>query len=94
MGRGLAQHFDWAESVQGMGGSSYWVRLAQESGVDTDQLARAALDQGILIEPGSVYYADGADRRSFRLGFSSIDHNRIDAGLMQLAALAKNRFMR
>ena len=56
MGAALAEHFPEAESVQGMGGSSYRIRLASDTRVDTDVLAKLALDQGILIEPGSVYF--------------------------------------
>ncbi len=89
MGAALEQHFSDADIIQGAGGSSYWVRLSEECGVDTDRLAEVALERGILIEPGSVYFNGDEDRRCFRLGFSSIEHGRIDAGLEQLAALAR-----
>lgn len=87
MGAALERHIPDAELIQGMGGSSYWVRLALESGIDTDQLADIALDHGIMIEPGSVYFQEGGDHSCFRLGFSSIDHKKIDAGLEKLAEL-------
>jgi len=90
MGTGLAKHFPHAKSVQGIGGSSYWVRLNDEAGVDTDQLAKVAFDHGILIEPGSVYFSENDDRNSFRLGFSSIHHSKIEPGLELLANLSLN----
>ena len=91
MGSALERHFPDAEIIQGMGGSSYWVRLADGAGIDTDQLADIALDHGIMIEPGSVYFHDSSDHSCFRLGFSSIDHSKIDAGLERLAELASRR---
>ena len=91
MGSALAEHFAEAELVQGMGGSSYWVQLPEESRVDTSNLAKVALENGILIEPGSVYFKDGDNRNCFRLGFSSIDHNKIGPGIEKLAALAGKR---
>ncbi|MEP1207338.1 MAG: PLP-dependent aminotransferase family protein [Rhizobiaceae bacterium] len=94
MGGALERHFPGAEIIQGMGGSSYWVRLKEAPGVDTDQLADIALDHGIMIEPGGVYFLEGADRTCFRLGFSSIDHSKIDAGLAKLAELAQRQSRR
>lgn len=91
MGSALAQHFPDAESVQGMGGSSYWVNLGARSGVDTDALADIALENGILIEPGQVYFKYGENRTCFRLGFSSIDHSKIPEGLELLARLSKGK---
>ncbi|MEL7273969.1 MAG: PLP-dependent aminotransferase family protein [Pseudomonadota bacterium] len=87
MGQGLAKHMPFAESVRGMGGSSYWVRLPSEMGIDTDVLAARALEKGILVEPGSVYFNGSADTDCFRLGFSSIDSNRIEDGLRNLSQL-------
>ncbi|MGI9365275.1 MAG: PLP-dependent aminotransferase family protein [Rhizobiaceae bacterium] len=89
MGAALAQHFPDADMVQGMGGSSYWVNLGDSSAVDTDQLARRALKEGILIEPGSVYFGSADNRSCFRLGFSSIEAQKIDAGLELLARMTK-----
>ena len=91
MGAALTEHFSEAELVQGMGGSSYWVQLPDESRIDTTALAKVALDNGILIEPGSVYFKEGNNRKCFRLGFSSIDHAKIEPGIEKLAALARKR---
>ena len=88
MGQGLSEHFSGAEATRGMGGSSYWLRLAADSGVDTDELAVRAIQEGILIEPGSVYFNRVTDKNCFRLGFSSIAEDRIAAGLERLAILA------
>ncbi|MEE9313150.1 MAG: PLP-dependent aminotransferase family protein [Rhizobiaceae bacterium] len=89
MGQGIEEHFPEAIITRGMGGSSYWVRLPKESGVDTDVLAERALTEGIFIEPGSIYFNDMSDKCCFRLGFSSIDEEKINPGLRLLAALAR-----
>lgn len=87
MGQALAEHFPQAEAVRGMGGSSYWV--AMPPGIDTDKLARRALETGIFIEPGSVYFHEHERRDAFRLGFSSIDSDKIAPGIEKLAKLAR-----
>ena len=86
MGHGLKNMAQTA-SIKGMGGSSFWVELPEHWDVDTDVLAKEALDAGILIEPGSVYFNENDNRRCFRLGFSSIDVSKISPGLEQLSKL-------
>ncbi len=85
MGEALDRYFPAARSIRGIGGSSYWVRL--DDGVNTDELARRALEKSILIEPGSIYFSSTDDRCCFRLGFSSIARERIDPGLELLSQL-------
>ncbi len=87
MGRSLAQHFPEAKATRGMGGSSYWVTLNSGS-CNTDLLAERALQSGIFIEPGNVYFQEDDDLSSFRLGFSSISSELIDPGIEKLAKLA------
>jgi GntR family transcriptional regulator/MocR family aminotransferase len=70
------------------GASSCW--LAFPAGVDTRVLADAAARRGVLIEPGDVFFAAGADvaapANHARLGFASIDASRIEPGIAMLAA--------
>ena len=87
MGRALEEHLPNAQATRGMGGSSYWISLPEDSGVNTDDLAGKALDKGIFIEKGSVYFASGDNYNHFRLGFSSIDEAKIAPGLQQLGQL-------
>ena len=85
MGRALEDFLPAAQSVRGMGGSSYWVQMNE--GVNTDILARKALADGILIEPGSVYFAGGQNSSTFRMGFSSIPTGKISPGIERLSKL-------
>ncbi|MGE6696411.1 PLP-dependent aminotransferase family protein [Hyphomonas sp. NPDC076900] len=68
------------------GGSSVWVE--GPPGVDCDLLSREALKHGILIEPGSVYFDNPeAPCRWFRLGYSVIQDNLIEPGIIALENL-------
>ncbi len=56
--------------------------------LDSDELAKQALEQSIFIEPGSVYFDRGpAPTNFFRLGFSSIAAEKIKPGIEKLAGL-------
>lgn len=68
------------------GGSALWGRFEEE--VDTRLLRQAAFEQGILIESGEAFWlADAAPSNCLRLGFSSIQAERIAPGIAALAAL-------
>jgi GntR family transcriptional regulator/MocR family aminotransferase len=85
LGAALAEHLPDAAVVQAMGGSSYWVGLNPEE--DTQRLSIRAADKGILIEPGNVYFHLARQSSFMRLGFSSIDVDRISDGVKELAKL-------
>lgn len=69
-----------------IGGSSAWVEGAPV--LDTTALAHEARRHGLIIEPGAVYFNEQpAPQNYFRLGFSSIDADRIEPGIKILAEL-------
>ena len=77
------------------GGSSVWVEAPD--GVDAGALAKALQSDGVLIEPGSPFFA-GANppRQFFRLAYSSIPTERIPKGVALIrkaidAELAKSQ---
>ncbi|NYT81925.1 PLP-dependent aminotransferase family protein [Alcaligenaceae bacterium] len=74
------------------GGSSSWVRAPAH--VDTEQLARAALDVGVVIEPGHVFYhTPGPGKNNdIRIGFASIDIEKIPAGIAKLAGVYRKLY--
>ena len=88
MGDALAEHLPgWAERPS-FGGSAYW--LTGPAGFDAEKLAELALAQGIVIEPGAIFFADpGAGARHLRLGFSSIPADRIAPGIERLVGLCR-----
>lgn len=67
------------------GGSSLWMRAPE--GVDTQSLAMALRARSVLIEPGAPFFAGPeVPTRFYRLGYSSIPSDRIDAGIARIAA--------
>lgn len=80
------QQSDMLENVPGFGGTSFWIKGPED--LDAELLADKAKENGIIIEPGSVYYAsDPRPKNYFRLGFSSISSERIGPGVEKLCGL-------
>jgi len=78
----------WAETP-GFGGTSYWVKGPTQ--LDANELALRALEDGIIIEPGQVFFDEPhGNANYFRLGFSSIPEERIAPGLERLAHIVKD----
>jgi 2-aminoadipate transaminase len=66
------------------GGFFSWLTLP---GVDTTELARAAVERSVGIVPGSLFFPDGRGADSVRLSFSLVDEDLIDEGIERLSAL-------
>ena len=80
----LARHLPDFAIAPGTGGSSLWLQGSTE--FDATEISRRAHDKGLLFEPGSVFFGDRHHGRAhFRLGYSSIPADRIDAGIALLA---------
>lgn len=66
------------------GGSSVW--LAAPQGINTEDLAEKLKPQGVLIEPGASFFAaEQPPGHFFRLAYSSIQADRIPAGIEIIA---------
>ncbi|MBC6441102.1 MAG: PLP-dependent aminotransferase family protein [Rhodospirillales bacterium] len=88
LGAALERHFPGWSRAPAFGGTSYW--LEGPKTLDTCRLAGLALEDGIVIEPGDIYFADPRDgRHHMRLGFSSIPEERIEPGIERLATIAE-----
>jgi GntR family transcriptional regulator/MocR family aminotransferase len=80
----MPRHFGHCSWQRGAGSSSVWI--SGPKGLDTRHLATAARQNGVLIEPGGPFFArSGQGEHQFRLGFSSLPTERIEAGLAGLA---------
>ena len=87
LGDALAEYLPEASYPNTSGGTSYWLRLPR--GVSSSRLAAEALKQGVVIEPGQVYFTDPAKGEQYiRLGFSAIRTQDIPTGIKILADLA------
>jgi GntR family transcriptional regulator/MocR family aminotransferase len=86
----LRRHLPEAEARQAHGGSALWVRLPCVD--DTRRLAAKALEAGVVIEPGDVFFGSTPAPRNFvRMGYSSIAADDIDAGIKLLARSVRAR---
>ncbi len=66
------------------GGSSFWVKTPD--GVDTEKLAEILRGQGVLIEPGSPFFAaEDGPQNFFRLAYSSIAAKKIPEGVRRIS---------
>lgn len=80
----LARHLPACRVHEGHGGSAFWVE--GPAGLDASRLAQLAEREGVLIEPGDVFFMSPPDVCPFfRLGFTSIGLDEIDAGVKRLA---------
>jgi 2-aminoadipate transaminase len=67
------------------GGFFSWLTLPD--GVDAVALSKQAVEQGIGIVPGSLFFPDGRGTNNVRLSFSMVDESQIDEGIERLALL-------
>ena len=59
-----------------------WLRTE----VDSDALARVALDRGVAVVPGSAFFSNPEDGKSFiRLNYTAVDTQSIELGVQRLA---------
>lgn len=64
--------------------NAFWLELPPS--IDIDQLAWRAAQLGVLIEPGQAHFwGDPAPNNFLRLGFHSIEKERIEEGIQRLA---------
>lgn len=89
----LSHHLPWAAKMPSAGGTAVWLRGPPH--LDSGRLAEDCAHEGVLIEPGEVFFAsDDAPRNYFRLGFASIVPELIDTGIERLARAADKQLGR
>jgi 2-aminoadipate transaminase len=67
------------------GGVFSWLTLPD--GVDAVDLAKRAVERGVAIVPGSLFFPDDRGGDNVRLSFSLVEEAAIDDGIERLAAL-------
>ncbi|MEO0911397.1 MAG: PLP-dependent aminotransferase family protein [Pseudomonadota bacterium] len=66
------------------GGAGFWIEGPQD--LDSVELARDLREEGVLIEPGTAFYAGAAPpTHFFRMAYSSIHHSKIPDGIARVA---------
>jgi GntR family transcriptional regulator/MocR family aminotransferase len=80
----LAGHGLQVAGRAAFGGTSFWIE--GPPGLDADALAERLKADGVLIEPGSPFFAAAEPpRQFFRLAYSSIAAERIPEGIARIA---------
>jgi 2-aminoadipate transaminase len=70
------------------GGFFSWLTLPD--GGDAGDLATRAVERGVAIVPGSLFFPDERGGDNVRLSFSLVDEAKIDDGIERLASLVKS----
>jgi 2-aminoadipate transaminase len=71
--------------TQPTGGFFTWLSLP--AGADSVGLAQRAVEEGVGIVPGTLFYADGRGADKVRISFSMVAADRIDDGIERLGRL-------
>jgi 2-aminoadipate transaminase len=71
------------------GGFFSWLTLP--GGADSEDLARRAVERGVGIVPGTLFFPDGRGTDTVRLSFSLVDEAQIDDGIERLGSLVSTR---
>jgi len=80
----MAKYLPQFDIAANQGGSSIWVRGPK--GLDSRKLSQACLKKDVIIEPGHVHYAhQERPHNRFRLGYTSIRLENIEAGVKNIA---------
>jgi len=86
MGEALREYLPESSKEPSFGGSCYWVKGPDN--LDARRLQKEAAEHGILIEPGDIHFiGEHPPLNYFRLGYSSINAERIRPGIKLLAEL-------
>lgn len=89
LAQALARSLPDFTAVPITGSSSCW--LEGPAWLDATELAQAALAEGVVVEPGQVFFMDasGAPRNFLRVGFTSIRAEHIGPGIEKLAQVVR-----
>jgi 2-aminoadipate transaminase len=71
-----------------IGGFFSWLTLP--NGGDAADLARRAVERGVAVVPGSLFFPDGGGGGNVRLSFSLVGEAVIDDGIERLSSLVKS----
>lgn len=89
MQKAIETYMPFVDSSCVDGSTAFW--LTCDENVDCYHVQRLAVQQGILIEPGDIYFmAKPRPRNYIRLGLSSIQSDKIEEGVKKLAQIMQS----
>ncbi len=82
----MDKHNLFSQTGSHFGGTSFWVN--GPTWLDSRKLAAKALDRGVLIEPGDVFFNPKQPPLNyFRISYSAISSEKIEEGIARLASV-------
>ena len=81
----MDEHYLFGQTASHFGGTSFWVNGPKW--LDARKLAAKALERGVLIEPGDVFFHPKEPPLNyFRISYSAISSKKIGEGIARLAS--------
>ena len=82
--RAFSEHLPEFHIMPSQGGSAAWIK--GPDGFNSQVLAEKCATQGVLIEPGDIFFKKSSTRSHahFRLGYSAIQSSLIDTGVQEI----------
>lgn len=77
-----AQNWDGVKWVEPKGGMFIWVEMPQH--IDTAELMKFAVEEGVAFVPGVSFYADEPQTNSMRLNFTHTDYEEMKTAFERL----------
>ncbi|MDF2672651.1 MAG: GntR family transcriptional regulator [Clostridiales bacterium] len=77
---GLRKSYDFIHFSEPKGGIHIWAK----TDIDSSILYAAAMDMGVLITPGRIFYIDDRESNYFRISYAGVQENEILSGLEML----------
>ena len=69
------------------GGLNFWLELPQN--INDQKLQKLALEQGVNIAPGTVFYVNNPQHNKLRLSIAAVKEDEIETGIKILATVIK-----
>ncbi|MFJ8916653.1 PLP-dependent aminotransferase family protein [Amycolatopsis sp. NPDC102389] len=85
----VTEHLPWPQTAYPPGGVSLWMTAPSE--LDCRALMERAERDGVLIEPGDIFFVgDDPPRNHFRIGFAAVPLRDIDPGIRLLGRACRD----
>lgn len=83
---------DYIDFVEPRGGLNLFLNIKKEIDIEAKELFYKLIKKKIVITPGIIYFHNPRDgKKSFKIGFSEIDYNKIEQGINNIHEVLRER---
>lgn len=83
---------EYVDFINPRGGLNIFLNIKKEVNIDAKELFYKLIEKKIIITPGILYYHNPkGGRKSFKIGFSEIDYEKIERGISSIAEILSER---